>query len=171
MLAQLPDRPGDGHAAPLSRRVPAAARTLLNVNTGQLVGAELPPSADTTRLLDDIAWRLRGIRSRRDVILTVGRSVVCSSRWSAPTARVIGVVGSAEDTTQGQDAAHRLEMHAPCSPPRSSTRQRDRHLRRGRRFVYVNAASRQFAELDSDGTTFADGDAVWACGTDERDRA
>jgi PAS domain S-box-containing protein len=169
MLAQLPGIAWATDTQLYCHVASAAARTLLNVNTGQLVGAELPASEDTTRLLDGHRLALAGIRSQRDVMLN-GRSFSCLLEpLVGADGTVIGVVGSAEDTTHGQDAAHRLEMQrAVFAAAFEHTPEGIAICDASGRFVYVNAASRQFAELDSDGTTFADGDAVWGVWHDDR---
>lgn len=75
---------------------------------------------------------------------------------------VIGVLLSAEDTTASDHAARLLGMQRPAfaatfdhSPNGVAV------LDAEGRFVYLNPVARRFEERDSEGTTMADGTAIW----------
>ncbi|MFN8644912.1 MAG: PAS domain-containing protein [Candidatus Binatia bacterium] len=111
-----------------------------------------------------------GAAVRRDVSADRQTSFSCLLEpLRDPAGAVIGILGSAEDTSAQRRATQLVETqravfaatleHAPegfgiCDA--------------AWRFLYVNAASRRFTEQEAEGTRIADGDTVWGIWHDDR---
>ena len=168
LLVQLPGLVWAVDVDLCCRYASADARGRLGLQAGTPIADALAPGKGTAALLDAHRRALGG--ETLDAKLPLGdASFRCRVEpLRDADGRVIGAFGTAVDTTSRDQAARLVETqiavfaatleHAPesiivCDQTGS--------------YLYANAASRRLAERDAEGTTVADGVAVWGVWQDE----
>ena len=148
----------------------STAATRLGLRDGEDITGVLPSDAAEV-LLTAHRTALAGTTARCEVTIA-GVSLRC---LLAPLrdvdGAVIGVLGSAEDNSDRDEAARILEtQRAVFAAAIDHTPEGIVICDAAGRFLYTNAAARRFAELETEGSAIADGGSVWGAWHDESGR-
>ena len=148
----------------------STAATRLGLRDGEDITGVLPSDAAEV-LLTAHRTALAGTTARCEVTIA-GVSLRC---LLAPLrdvdGAVIGVLGSAEDNSDRDEAARILEtQRAVFAAAIDHTPEGIVICDAAGRFLYTNAAARRVAELETEGSAIADGGSVWGAWHDESGR-
>jgi PAS domain S-box-containing protein len=147
---------------------PAAGRRL-GLRVGAPIAAALAAGDDAAAFLDAHRRALAGGSARSDLALG-GSSFSCRLEpLREAGGEVIGVLGSAVDTTERDRAARLVETQiAVFTSTLEHTPESIIICDQTGRYLYANAASRRLTERSAEGTTVADGPGVWGVWCDDR---
>jgi two-component system sensor kinase FixL len=169
LLAQLPGLVWAVDADLCCRIASVAADSRLGLRVDDPIAARLPAGEGTAAFLDAHRRALAGASARSTLTLSDSSFSCRVEPLRAADGEVIGALGSAVETTERDRAARVVETqlavfaatleHAPQSIVICD---------QTGRFLYANAAAQRLSERSPEGTTIADGPAVWGLWRDDR---